>query len=57
VPVLVDADAPKDGDRLVAALRQHGMSVLARDPVRGFVYDVNTGWLSEVFPDRETVTG
>ncbi len=26
-------------------------------PVRGFVYDVNTGRLSEVFPDRETVTG
>src|ERR1700684_775321 len=26
-------------------------------PVRGFVYDVSTGRLSEVFPDRETVTG
>jgi len=26
-------------------------------PVRGFVYDVHTGRLSEVFPDRETVTG
>jgi len=24
-------------------------------PVRGFVYDVNTGRLSEVLPDRETV--
>jgi len=24
-------------------------------PVRGFVYDVSTGRLSEVFPDRETV--
>ena len=24
-------------------------------PVRGFVYDVKTGRLSEVFPDRETV--
>jgi carbonic anhydrase len=26
-------------------------------PVRGFVYDVKTGRLSEVFPDRQTVTG
>jgi carbonic anhydrase len=26
-------------------------------PVRGFVYDVSTGRLSEVFADRETVTG
>jgi carbonic anhydrase len=26
-------------------------------PVRGFVYDVRTGRLSEVFPDGETVTG
>ena len=26
-------------------------------PVRGFVYDVNTGRLSEVFSDRDTVTG
>jgi carbonic anhydrase len=26
-------------------------------PVRGFVYDVHTGRLSEVFPDRETVVG
>jgi carbonic anhydrase len=26
-------------------------------PVRGFVYDVSTGRLSEVFPEGETVTG
>ena len=26
-------------------------------PVRGFVYDVNTGRLSEVFPDGETAAG
>jgi muconolactone D-isomerase len=26
-------------------------------PVRGFVYDVSTGRLSEVFPDSATVTG
>jgi carbonic anhydrase len=26
-------------------------------PVRGFVFDVKTGRLSEVFPDRQTVTG
>jgi len=26
-------------------------------PVRGFVYDVSTGRLSEVFPDEGTVTG
>jgi carbonic anhydrase len=26
-------------------------------PVRGFIYDVSTGRLSEVSPDRETVTG
>jgi carbonic anhydrase len=26
-------------------------------PVRGFVYDVKTGRLSEVFPERETVAG
>ena len=26
-------------------------------PVRGFVYDVKTGRLSEVFADRETVAG
>jgi carbonic anhydrase len=25
-------------------------------PVRGFVFDENTGRLSEVFPDRETAT-
>jgi carbonic anhydrase len=25
-------------------------------PIRGFVYDVKTGRLSEVFPDGETVT-
>ncbi len=26
-------------------------------PIRGFVYDVKTGRLSEVFPDGETITG
>jgi carbonic anhydrase len=26
-------------------------------PVRGFVYDVNTGLLSEVFAEGDTVTG
>ena len=26
-------------------------------PVRGFIYDVNTGRLSEVFPDGETASG
>ena len=26
-------------------------------PVRGFVFDVHTGRLSEVFPDRETIAG
>ena len=26
-------------------------------PVRGFVYDINTGRLGEVFPDGETVAG
>ena len=26
-------------------------------PIRGFVYDVKTGRLSEVFPDGKTVTG
>jgi carbonic anhydrase len=26
-------------------------------PVRGFVYDVHTGRLSEVFADEETATG
>jgi carbonic anhydrase len=26
-------------------------------PIRGFVYDVDTGRLSEVFPDGETATG
>jgi carbonic anhydrase len=26
-------------------------------PIRGFVYDVHTGRLSEVFPDGETVAG
>ena len=26
-------------------------------PVREFVYDVHTGRLSEVFPDRDTVAG
>ncbi len=26
-------------------------------PVRGFVFDVSTGRLSEVFPDKETVAG
>jgi carbonic anhydrase len=26
-------------------------------PVRGFIYDVNSGRLSEVFPEAATVTG
>jgi len=26
-------------------------------PVRGFIYDVKTGRLSELFPDQETATG
>jgi carbonic anhydrase len=26
-------------------------------PVRGFIYDVNSGRLSEVFPEGPTVTG
>jgi len=30
---------------------------LAGRSSQGFSYDVNTGRLSEVFPDRETVTG
>jgi carbonic anhydrase len=49
-------DAEENTKEQIQKARSHPW--IAPDiPVRGFVSDVSTGRLSEVFPDRETVTG
>ncbi len=49
-------DAEENTKEQIQKARSHPW--ISQDvPVRGFVYDVNTGRLSEVFPDGETVTG
>jgi carbonic anhydrase len=48
-------DAVENTKEQIQKARSHPW--IAEDiPVRGFVYDVSTGRLSEVLPDRETVT-
>jgi len=49
-------DVEKNTKEQIQKARSHPW--ISRDvPVRGFVYDVDTGRLSEVFPDAETITG
>jgi carbonic anhydrase len=48
-------DAEKNTTEQIQRARSH--TWISQDvPIRGFVYDVNTGRLSEVFPDEETAT-
>ena len=49
-------DAEENTKEQIQKARSHPW-ISPEVPVRGFVYDVHTGRLSEVFPDRETVTG
>ena len=49
-------DAEANTKEQIQKARSHPW-ISAEVPVRGFVYDVSTGRLSEVFPDRETVAG
>jgi carbonic anhydrase len=49
-------DAEKNTREQIQKARSHPW--ISQDvPVRGFVYDVKTGRLNEVFPDAETVAG
>jgi carbonic anhydrase len=49
-------DAEQNTKEQVQKARSHPW--ISKDvPVRGFVYDVKTGRMSEVFPDGETATG
>jgi carbonic anhydrase len=49
-------DAEKNTREQIQKARSHPW--ISQDvPIRGFVYDVHTGRLSEVLPDGETVTG
>jgi carbonic anhydrase len=49
-------DAEANTKEQIQKARSHPW-IASEVPVRGFVYDVNTGRLSEVFPDQETVAG
>ena len=49
-------DAEENTKEQIQKARSHPW-ISPEVPVRGFVYDVSTGRLSEVFPDPETVTG
>jgi carbonic anhydrase len=49
-------DAEQNTKEQIQKARSHPW--ISKDvPVRGFVYDVKTGRMSEVFPDGETATG
>ena len=48
-------DAEANTKEQIQKARSHPW-ISAEVPVRGFVYDVHTGRLSEVFPDGQTVT-
>jgi carbonic anhydrase len=49
-------DAEKNTREQIQKARSHPW--ISREvPIRGFVYDVDTGRLSEVLPDEETATG
>ena len=49
-------DAEENTKEQIQKARSHPW-ISPEVPVRGFVYDVRTGRLSEVFPDGQTVTG
>ena len=49
-------DAEENTKEQIQKARSHPW-ISPEVPVRGFVYDVSTGRLREVFADRETVTG
>ena len=49
-------DAEKNTKEQIQKARSHTW-ISQEVPIRGFVYDVDTGRLSEVFPDGETATG
>jgi carbonic anhydrase len=49
-------DAEQNTKEQIQKARSHPW-ISQEVPVRGFVYDVRTGRLSEVFPEGETVTG
>ncbi|MGH3198770.1 MAG: hypothetical protein ACRDNT_23255 [Streptosporangiaceae bacterium] len=49
-------DAEEKTKEQIQKARSHPW-ISQKVPVRGFVYDVHTGRLSEVFPDGETITG
>ena len=48
-------DAEENTKEQIQKARSHPW-ISPKVPIRGFVYDVSTGRLSEVFPDGETVT-
>jgi hypothetical protein len=48
-------DAEENTKEQIQKARSHPW-ISPEVPIRGFVYDVSTGRLSEVFPDGETVT-
>ena len=49
-------DAEENTKEQIQKARSHPW-ISPEVPIRGFVYDVRTGRLSEVFPDGQTVTG
>jgi carbonic anhydrase len=49
-------DAEENTKEQIQKARSHPW-ISPEVPIRGFVYDVETGRLSEVFPDGETATG
>jgi carbonic anhydrase len=49
-------DAEENTKEQIQKARSHPW-ISEKVPVRGFVYDVHTGRLSEVFPDLQTVSG
>lgn len=49
-------DAEENTKEQIQKARSHPW-ISEEVPVRGFVYDVETGRLSEVFPDQESVAG
>ena len=49
-------DAEKNTKEQIQKARSHPW-ISQEIPIRGFVYDVHTGRLSEVFPEGETATG
>jgi carbonic anhydrase len=54
--IMIITDAEANTKEQIQKARSHPW-ISPDVPIRGFVYDVSTGRLSEVFPDAETVTG